>query len=189
MNVKKKLMIVGSILLGAFLIVNIIWFATVYAQWNEYEENSGVVRDDSGVEVRYYGNADGTYNTSISKPSYLRFSNSGFLCVSFSEPYTVSGYDTGNLVANRDIDITMYFWPDISKEYKCGVMFYDGISGNHYQVYIDKNLDMIDNENIIQDESMEQLKQYMEKYKITVEEMYTFGVNSFGLDSAAHIVE
>ena len=189
MTAKKKLMIIGGIILGIFLIVNIVWFATVYAQWNKYEKNSGATKDDSGVEVRYYGDTDETYAVSIAKPSYLRFSNSGFLCVTFSEPYTISGYDTGNLVANRDIDINIYFWPDVSEQYECGVMFSDSIEGINYQVYVDGDLKIVEDENVIQDEYMEQAEQYMEKYKTIVKEMYQFGVESFGLDESKHIVE
>lgn len=35
MKAKKKLMIVGMIAGGVFLAINIVWFATVYRQWNK----------------------------------------------------------------------------------------------------------------------------------------------------------
>ncbi|MBQ2745410.1 MAG: hypothetical protein IJF37_07370 [Lachnospiraceae bacterium] len=189
MSTKKKLLIVGSVLLGIFLIVNIVWFATVYAQWNGYVENSGAIRDESGVEARYYGDTDDTYTVSISKPSYLKFSNNGFLQVTFSEPYSVSGYDTGNLVANRPINISVYFWPDMMGEYSCGVMFSDDISGFKAQVYIDKELNIVGNEDVIEDEFVEQVEKCMTENEATIRAMYQFGIDSFGLDTGNHIVD
>lgn len=186
MSAKKKLFIVGGVLLGIFLIVNVVWFATVYVQWNGYIENSGAIKDDSGVETRYYGDTEDTYTVAIAKPSYLRFSNNGFLRVSFSESYKVSGYDTGNLTANRDLDIVIYFWPDMTGKYKCGVLLRDTISEFNCQVYVDKDLNIVEDEDIIEDEYDDQIEKYMTEKADVIKEMYQFGIETFGLDTDKH---
>jgi hypothetical protein len=127
-SVKRKLITVSAILIGLFLLVNIVWYVWRNITYSQYIKAMTPNSYSSIIVPRYYLRDSDGYDFNVKYPDYLSF--------------------TGNLgVGIPSIDENLFtdalmIWPKMGGGYEYGALLYEGDNG--YQVYIDANGNAID---------------------------------------------
>ncbi len=166
MSIRKKLLILtGTIIIGIFAVVNIIWFFGMRYKNISYMKtvNSDMVGKMS------YGGQYGDYSLRVKPAGYLSY-DSGFL--SLSNRNSGSGYidEDDNIVIDDTTDISFYIWPRFGDSYSIGLMVFE--SDNIYQIIINEQLEPLNTES-----------EYYDKYKEYIADNYD---NIIGMMQAAH---
>ncbi|MCM3006848.1 hypothetical protein [Priestia koreensis] len=101
------------IIIGIFLIWNLVWWVTTTVKYQKYVE--AVPKDTTGLNITQ---EDG-YTYFVKKPGYLRF--------------------IGNLsVSTNNKSASLIIWPKMIGGYKYGIRIQDDKQA--YEVYLDKNM-------------------------------------------------
>ena len=148
MRQKKKRIIkyMLSILLGFFLIWNIVWSVNFYTY---YKFSSGYMKSPVS-----YIKSGKDYTYTVACPGYLSF--------------------TGNLALTNNDNLSIIIWPALlmlgSPEYGVGIS--DEMSDSTYRFYVDKDLKYLHNDEMEYSDSEEKTIQILlKKYQIDLQKM------------------
>lgn len=180
MTVKKKLIVCTVIIFGVFLIINVLWFSTTWRKYHGYLNAMEGYEENEGKGSQYIKTI-GDYRLLVKQPVYLDFSGGGFLNISSSEPYSVTMEEGGTMTANRDMDIVLYFWPQFWGGYKMGVLFDDIPNDEFIQIYVDKDLKYLP-ENNMDTAYEEEMNELISTYYDQIKEMFDVAVDIWGLE-------
>ena len=181
----KFMSICAAVLLTCFLVLNGIWLPVKYIPYKKlckaFEQNP-----DSGKGQQYILESDG-FIFHVKMPGYLGFEG-GFLSVESAAGQTdrsafapiIRGSDarTGSdtqqeTVSNPDPSI-LFIWPQPSGETKFGIMIMQQQTQNFSsfsQFYISKDLEYLDTENTLPNETQEQTQQNHALYEAHLDEV------------------
>lgn len=144
-SVAKKLIIVASIIVFIFAVINLSWLLLVKVPYNRYAGKLEIIYDeDYGEEgepgIRYQKEIDG-YKYDSSMPDYLCFS--GVLSVGSIDGSVVNMDGNGEIVGSNGLDITIFIWPGVFGKCEYGVDFYDEAADIWEQVMIDSDINYL----------------------------------------------
>lgn len=180
MTVKKKLIVCTVIIFGVFLIINVLWFSTIWRKYHGYLNNMEGYEEEDGKGNKYTKTVE-EYTALVKFPIYLDFSGGGFLHIRSSELYSVTMEEDGTMTANRDMDIVLYFWPEFWGGYRIGVFFEDIPNDKFIQIYVDKDLKYLP-ENNMDPAYEEEMSGLISTYYEQIKEMFDAAVDLWGLE-------
>lgn len=151
---KKRIIIVTAVILGIFLVFNLVWFFSVGIKYIGYESKLDKI-DAEGSSIKYSGEVDG-YSYGIKPAGYLSF-RSGFLTVSKMEDIRLFREKNGDeqKVFYFDADgnrqyvddyssITFYYWNNGLGEPRYGIMYWS--TTLFAQIILDDELNVLNGE-------------------------------------------
>lgn len=102
----KIILIIIGVLVGIFIIINIVWFVGSKSIYNSLSKNIS----NSKNEFNNYEKVIDGYKYIIKDTGYI--SNSGFANVSINKDIEVEIDDNGNETPNDFTKVTLYIWPE-----------------------------------------------------------------------------
>ena len=127
-----------AVILMFFGCYNLVWFVTKYHPYHEFCNDMQSIKVE---EISKYYIKDDKYTYIVKMPAYLGFGG-GFLNVSYSEsPKIVLNEDGKKELLVDNANITLFAWPNFTKETEYGVMIVEGQTMT--QLYINENLDYV----------------------------------------------
>lgn len=160
----KKILIGIIVLVGIFVIINLIWFFSVKIRYIQLA--NGISKMESFVEDIHYRKIKDGYQYVVKDTGYL--GNSGFACISRGEGLVIETDEEGNEISNNGSMISLYLWPEKFNGYTYGIDI--ETSDYWYQIPIDKDGHYIKNENTNPDEEEKQQKA-LEENKEEIEKL------------------
>lgn len=130
---KKKLLRISGVILGAFILFNVFWFAWRSIKYNVYSENIEKGRLFSIITPRYTEVDDDGFDYLVKYPDYLSFT--GNLSVGFPA-------DGDNPFMDA-----LIVWPKTGGVYEYGVLLYEE-NWDGYQIYIDAHGNAVDDAHV-----------------------------------------
>lgn len=133
----KIILIIIGVLVGIFIIINIVWFVGSKSIYNSLSKNIS----NSKNEFNNYEKVIDGYKYIIKDTGYI--SNSGFANVSINKDIEVEIDDNGNETPNDFTKVTLYIWPEWFNGYTYGIAIDNG--KNVYQINVDEYGKLLDN--------------------------------------------
>jgi len=130
---KKKLLIIGGIVLGVYILFNVFWFVWREMKFNEYVLEGMEQVDLSAMVPRYYYNDEDGYSWFVKYPDYLSFTGN----ITVMVPTIMDDEDV-------HFDDTLIIWPKIFGDFEYGMFIHEG--EDVFQIYIDTQGSAIDSD-------------------------------------------